>query len=293
MDNINNILNDESPNDKELIKELYIYIKNHINKKKPINKQLVIDLTDIVSRNSEIYFGKAEFVNRTQFSAYWNNNNEKMIINMTLTLSFAKKVKNKSLNSKVGDNNIFMYYYILTTIIHELTHARQYYLSKNENNNIYNSCQELIKEKYDVYVKNHFEIPTERYANLRAQTLTYEVLSYIYPIRKIQEFRRLIYIYLLIGYKVKRNEKLVELVYEKELPKEFEIISAIDYYNRVMEENSLPKVNIITPNDITLYERLYLGLPISAKEYHQLDDLYYDIYDNTKKEKVKELINKL
>lgn len=195
MDNINSILKDESLNDKELIKELSVYIKNHINKKKPINKQLVIDLANIVARNSKLYFEKVKFVNDTQFNAYWNNYNEKIEINMTLTFSFAKIVKNRSLNSKVGDNNIFIYYYILTTIIHELTHARQYYLSKNENNHIYNSCHELLKEKYDVYIKNHYEIPTERYANLRAENITYEVLSYIYPISKIQEFRRLIYIF--------------------------------------------------------------------------------------------------
>ena len=291
MNIINSILKDESLNDKELIKELSVYIKNHINKKKPINKQLVIDLTNIVARNSELYFEKVKFVNDTQFNAYWDYYKMHINFNMTLTLTYAKLMKYSY--HQICDKNIFIYYYILITIIHELTHARQYYLINMEKNQIYSSCNELLNKKYDVYFDNYDVVLMERYAGLRAETLTYEVLSYIYPTNKIQELKHQLFTDLLLGYKANQNQKLVQLVYEKELPVDFEIISIIDNYNMIMEENSLPKVNIPFFKDMTLYERLYLGLPVSTKEYRELISLYEDIHYKPQKEKVKELINKL
>lgn len=279
MSEINKVLNDESKNDKELIKELSVYVKNHKNKKLPINKEFVKGIIDISLRNSEVDFKKIEFVNDMSIGASWLPESMGLEFNLTGALKYARLLKDYRFHSKVGDNDIFLYYSVIEFVIHELTHARQYYVNLIEKNEVYNSCEELIEKKYDVYRVNHDKVLIERYAHLRGHTLAYEVLSYIYSMEQIQEFRRIIYVYLLMGYKVNHNG---------------DTISALDKYNELMKENSLSIVNIDSNDDMTLYDRLYLGLPISTLEYHKLKLLYADIWHNDDKtQKVKTLINKL
>ena len=67
MEEINNILNDESHNDKQLIKELSIYIKNHRDKGLPINKKFFLNIINIILRNSEVDFNEINFNENTEY----------------------------------------------------------------------------------------------------------------------------------------------------------------------------------------------------------------------------------
>jgi hypothetical protein len=291
MNEINSVLNDESNNDKELIKELSVYVKNHRDKKMPINKKFFKDVINICLKNSEIAFDEIEFNDSKDSLAEWAED-KRLGFNVTSILNSAKDSKRDWL-SNAGNNRLFAYYIVLETIIHELTHARQYYVEETEGNNIYSSCLNFIYENYGIYWTHHDDILIERYADLRGSKIAYQVLSYIYPEKQIRELRDIQIECLLDGYKIVHDGYLIPLIKENEIYSDSEIISALDNYNGLMEDCSLPKVNIDITDDMTLYDRLYLGLPISASEYYNLSCLYYNMHHDKKAENVKTLINRL
>ena len=286
MDEINYILNDQSKNDKDLIKELSVCINNHKNKKLPINKKFVKDIIDITLRNSEINFNEIVFTDDCDY-AMWTSDKE-FVFNIAGVLKNAEFVKD---STNIGDNSIFIYYTIIMFVIHEVTHARQDYINKTERNEIYNSCDEFIDNNYDMYYKNHDIVLIERYANLRGNVIAYEVLSYVYPQEKLKEFRKIIYEYLFCGYEVDYDGEITIDSVDRILHENGKLISALDSYNELMNENLLPMINIEANDDMTLYERLYLGLPITNEEYTKLLSLYLHI--DEKSGSVKKLINKL
>lgn len=303
MDDINRILNDESHNDKQLIKELSMYIKNHRDKKLPINKKFFIDITNIVLRNSELEFNEIIFNNddnEYNWCATWSSDTLTCGYNITKILNAAicdKKYWFPSCGLRI-DQRVADYYESLFFIIHEFTHARQDYVSKYFNNNIYDSCDNFIDSYYEEYSKHHNEVLIERYANLRGSIIAYKVLSYIYPLNYISPFRLLILSWLRVGYKI-NNQGNIELIsLHTQVNKESTLISALDTYNSIMEENSCDKITIKSNNNLTFYDRLYLGLPITKEECNELQatlskDFLKYVPSNNDQSDVKRLINRM
>ena len=295
MNDINHILNDESINDKQLIKELSIYIKNHDEKNLPLNKKFVEDIIDITLRNSEIEYNGVYFINDNNFIAFWYSTYMELYFNVTEMFKNAMLLKDEYLKSKIGKNKIFIYFDTISTVIHEITHARQFYVMNKDKNEIYSSCNELINEMHDVYKMNHDYVLTERYANLRGNTIAYQVMSYVYKPRIVSEFRSLIFDYLTQGYEVDYRIEDIDpetgLVYI-DINEDSPISCALDFYNQIMEECSLEKVNIEAEPDMALYDRLYMGLPIDTDEFVEINtSVLKDILDKEKKDKdVKQLI---
>lgn len=277
MDYINYILNDASNNDKELVKELSFYVRNHSKKRLPIDKTFVKDIVDIILRNSEIEYSSIILFEGDEM-AYWDVESKSLVLNITKVLNISKAQKKDFFCTKTGDAKIFSYYLVLDTIIHELTHARQYYLIEKEKNKIYDSCDRLLTKKYAIYSERHDDVLYERYANLRGNILSYQILSYVYPQKYTNILKLAIMEYLTSGYNFENND----------------MVSALDTYNQIMEDCDMPKVNIDFNEDTDFYSRLYLGLPISSEEYEKLINLYCDIFEGKKQtEDIKKLINKL
>ena len=276
MDYINYALNDKSKNDRLLIKELSIYIRNHYSKGLPINKKFVSDVIDIILRNSEIDFNYIYYSDYSEI-AVWYSYDETIEFNITEMVNALRKVG--YYNSRVANKKLLSYFYVLSTIIHELTHGRQDYVMKNDNNIIYRSCDALVNENYETYSEHHDDILIERYANLRGDSIAYEVLSYVFSDKETRAFITAINSYLLDGYKIDDDGNM---------------ISALDTYNKIMEDCGMPIVDIDVDEDIDLYSRLYLGLPITKDEYKKIRKLYSDIYyERVKKRDIRKLINKL
>ena len=292
MENVNNVLKDESNNDKQLIKDVSVYVKNHKDKNLPINKKFVKDILDIIFKNSEIDFEAINFIDVEDSIAYWDSEDTSVNFNITSMLNVAKIYRDE-LRSNVGDNRIFTYFSTLFVIFHELTHARQYYVMKNVGSNIYDSCFNFIEEMYYTYQCYHDETLIERYANLRGATLGYEVLSYVYPDKQIKDIRYFIYDHLMCGYNIVCDDDYVAFTRTSKFSDDVEVVSALETYNEIMEACEYPKVNIDASNDMSLYERLYLGLPISIDEYRDLVFLQDDMQDDNEVEDVKVLINRL
>ncbi len=298
MSEINKVLNDESKNDKELIKELSVYVKNHRDKNLSIDKKFFEDVIDITLKNSEIDFKKIVVIDdvdikKLEFpAAFWSDAYETLCIDVERIVESSKVMNEEWLNSKMN-YKIITYFRAIAVVIHELTHARQYYLIKKGNNDIYTSCQTLINKNHDLYKLHHDEFLIERYAILRAYSIAYEILSYIYPEKAISKLRIIIYRYLLYGYKISNNsgyfEDLIDAtIYEDEDAK---IISALENYNNIAQDNSLAKIEINPDEPMGLYDRLYLGLPISIEEYFKLLDSTKRLI--TESGTLKKLINKL
>lgn len=301
MEEINRILNDESRNDKQLIKELSIYIKNHRDKRLPINKKFFIDIINITLRNSEIDFNEINFNENTEYDwdAEWYSDDLKLYVKITKILNKAKYNKNHwfaPIGLKV-DKRLVKYYELISVIIHEFTHARQDYVSKHLNNNIYDSCNDFIDDHYEEYSKHHNEILIERYASLRGRIIAYKVLSYIYPLNYIAPFRMMILSWLKFGYKIDNQGNVEQISLQTPIIKDSVLISPLDTYNSIMEENSCDKTTIELNENMTFYDRLYLGLPISQEECNKLKTIFKDILEyvpsNNDQSDVKRLINRM
>ena len=290
MNEVNRILDDESNNDKELIRELSVYVKNHRDKGLPINKKFVEDVASIILRNSEIDCEEIIFNNDNSRLAAWWQQYKVVEFNLTEILNSSKDLKKIWLKSKTGDNKIFAYYETIGSIIHELTHARQDYII-DEKKNIYGSGKEFVSTNYGTYHQHHDEALNERYANLREKVITYQVLSYIYPTKEINQLRYEILYYLLYGYKIDNIDEVVNALNAEHIHDYSEVISAIDNYNSVLDSVKIDKVNLEPTEEMTLYDRLYLGLPITLEEYINIMDLFRGIH--TQDGDVKKLINKL
>lgn len=279
MGEINNILNDESNNDYQLVKELSIFVRNHKSKNLAIDKRFVKGVIDIIMRNSQIDYSDIEITNFPSPVGEYKQNSKTILINISKLYKNSAYLNKKffnPINVKIA-KDIIRYYYSLGLIIHEVTHARQYQVIPDDKYNIYNSCYELCTEREDAYNKNHDMILFERYATLRGFTLAYKVLSYIYPLKDILELRKHIYAYLLYGYTTENYGQVENIVYTSKLDENTRVLSAIDNCNAIMEDNSINKIQIESNSNMTLYDRLYLGFPLSLEEYNKIlnmDDFF-------------------
>jgi len=272
MGEINNILNDESNNDYQLIRELSIYIKNHKNKKQAIDKKFVNDVINIIMRNSHIDYSGIKITNFPSSVGEYDQDSKTILMNISKLYKNSVFLNRQFFyrnDRKVADD-IIRYYYSLGLIIHEVTHAKQYQEIPNDKSNIYSSCYELCTEKEEVYNKNHDMILFERYATLRGFTIAYKVLSYFYPLKNILSLRKHIYAYLLYGYTTDNDGKIENIVNTSKLDETTRVLTPIDNCNAIMKENSIKPIQIEANSDMTLYDRLYLGLSLSLEEYRKV-----------------------
>lgn len=288
MDVVNTLLNDQSENDKKLIKELSIYVKNFNKTEKRINKEFVLNIANIVLQNYEVDYNYLQLINEN-LSGAWDEDNG--IININLT-NILKNAKEHGKHQKEY-NNVISRYFPMETIIHEITHARQSYINSNSFNLILYSCLDLLNTDYNEYMKNWQYVMVERYARLRACTISYAALSYIYENEELEYIKSYMFYQFMLGYNIKRNNILIPAGYETVINKDDKIISPLETYNKVMEMISLPTVNIYVGDNLDLYSRLYLGIDITLDEYRKIDGIYEDIYlNNIPVGDVRKLINK-
>lgn len=271
MADLNYILQDQSSNDKLLVKELSVYIKNHRDKKKPIDKKLMLDIIKIIQSNDEdlsldnIIFleDKRPFLGQCgdkEMYLYINNLN-----------AFYRR------SNLCADRRLLAYQIILETILHEFTHAKQEFLIKEKGINYYKSSFELCDSNFDVYLDNYLIIPIERLAEIRGSILAYEVLSYIYKPSSIKMFRTYACDSLTIGY-YDGDELQIPIENFREKMMELEI------------DHQEPNMDDYT----SLYDRLYLGKKVSEWEIQKIRELGLKIDDGTEKEtNIKKLIKKI
>ena len=70
MNYINYVLNDESNNDKQLVKELSVYVRNHAKNRLPIDRTFVKNIIDIILKNSEIDYNMIDFSIYCDYAAW-------------------------------------------------------------------------------------------------------------------------------------------------------------------------------------------------------------------------------
>ena len=276
MQDANSVLNDQSNNDYQLTKELSVFIRNHKNKHLPIDKKYYQTILDIVMRNSSVDYSNVYFTDNPSPNGEFNQDSGNILFNIDKINKQAESLNKKFFNSVNERVNpvIIRYYYSLGLIIHEITHATQYGLLPTDKSNIYYSSYDICTNHNETYSKNHDLILFERYANLRGFSLAYKVLSYIYPEKDILYLKEHIYAYLLYGYKVNRGGIIKDIVYFYNLDDEETIQSPVDTHNAIMDSCSIDNVQIESDDDMPLYDKLYLGLPLEIEEYCALLNTY-------------------
>ena len=292
MDNIDYILNDKSKNDKELIKELSLFVSNHKSKNLPINKKFIGNITDIVLNNYEVNFNVIDYITNKNCQGEWGHEDNNISFNPDLIMICSKRLKGYA---KINDDRIYSYYNAINIVIHEITHARQWYLNKIKKNPIYDSCINLINYNPNEYTTNHDLMLIERYAYLRGNSIAYEVLSYVYPIERVKNLRALLFQQMFYGYFIDNgDDDLIPAIRDNEVFDSSKMITPIDSYNKIMESNSLNKINIESINKLELYDRFYLGLDIDIYEYCELYNAYSDtFYGKGSNDDVKKIIKNL
>ena len=288
MADINYILQDESNNDKKLIKELSQFIIDHDSKRLKIDKTFLTKITNIILSNYDVDYDCLKLISTKDDLGYWDCENNILLLDRNGLMDEARKYRKWFSH---GNDRIYLYYNIINTIVHEITHAKQFALF-NENK-IYNSGYTLLEKNRNDYVAFYDSVLIERYAALRGNNIAYKTMSYVYPNDKIQGLKIFNFGYMFEGYKIINNGKVVNTDEDYVVDKYTEIIPPIETYNAVMKKNSIPQVRFDNVEDMDLYTRFYLGLKVSNLEYQFLSIIYNKTLNSIEpKEDLKRLINK-
>lgn len=199
---------------------------------------------------------------------------EELYVNFDSLFVETKDIQNGIIDGhsfNAGDNVKFYNFVVLITILHELCHAKQDFIIKNDkglNADVYRFCGNLVEDNSDFYNLYHDLFPFERYADLYSLKMACEVMDYVYKDMNNLVFK-LDYLYMLIqDYIDSIDGPLYRFANVCELFK-------CDDFNPL-----LYKLNI---HDLELHDRLFLGLQISNEEclkvksiYHQGLDSFYE-----------------
>jgi len=160
-------------------------------------------------------------------------------------------------------------YYFLSIIFHELAHARQQYLANSKYSSlekrVFSMFLDLSKNK-DFYETNYSNVLTE----INAVNVSYMTTNYLY--------NKLPYNFVTTNDKISYNLSMLKNFlyanYEIE-PKSETVISPAERITSGFDEDILKSVNmdiekyskLIYHDNITLYKKIMLGLPITYLEY--------------------------
>lgn len=116
---------------------------------------------------------------------------------------------------------------------------------------------------YPVYRYYHDSFPTERYAEIRSNYLTFEILKRVYDIKELWYFQYVLF------------RKLIDNYDDNG-------IYPLEYFDEIVKVNLMPEFNHlipdVEPSDASLYERLIIGLPITDKEVEYLKGISDDYF---------------
>ncbi len=180
--------------------------------------------------------------------------------------------------------DVYNYFY-LGIIFHELAHVRQYYITQKKHNSLEKKIFKIylnLSENRDFYHDNYFNILTEVNANNVASVMA----NYIYSklprnfltqndrnIYQSNMLRNLLY----DNYEIDINKEVVISPSERiteNLSNEILSNSKIDLNKYLML--------IYSQNNLTIYKKLMLGLPISYLEYAYVNLLSDELYGSDK-----------
>ena len=255
---MSNYLNDESNNDYQLINEISELLKIYKKNNKRVDRNFVDRVMNIALINDSLNINSKILFDSGNFCGYYGVVDKGLYLNYQHLQSSKKYYK----NARLKDGNLFEYYEFIISILHEMTHAKQYDIIDSnvqcEASNLYKYSDEFLKNNLDLYISNHDTVPYERYANIRSNYLAVEILKRIYNLEELWFFQWELLYYLLYNYD---NKGLYPLRKFNEL---------VENYSLPRFDHLIPKIDI---SDDNLYERLNIGLPITKEEYNYLIEI--------------------
>ena len=171
--------------------------------------------------------------------------------------------------------DIYNYYY-LTIIFHELAHVRQHYIANSSHSSLEKQIFKLsfdLSSNREFYEENYCDILTE----VNAENVAKITTIYLYS-RLPKNF---VTKYDLDAYQLDTLGSILHHNYENVAKKDI-IISPSERLVDSFTESILEQVHInydkyiklINNNNLTLYKKMMLGLPISYQEFAYAESLY-------------------
>lgn len=259
-------LMDSSKNDYQLITELSKIVRSYKDKNKPVDRNFVYSvlLSCIDNDVVDIKDGIKTLDGKDAFGTF---DIDSIFINYSLFDGYFKDLKDADRFNNLGDHNMINYHLMISTIIHEYTHAKQYYLSLNKFDavfpKIYNFCFDVIINNPSFYQYYYDFFPLERYANIRSYYLSYKIMERVYGNKSPMLFRILFMNYLLKEYNIDFSP-LGEFGY------------ICEQYGYKEFYKLMPRYEIL---DYNLWDRVIAGVDITLDEYVKLRNMHFDMFD--------------
>lgn len=262
--------------DRRMIYDISKVVKKYKVNKMRADVNFCNEVCDIFSKYNNInlnYVGAASFQNK--FAGVCCSDIDELYINFDRLINTAKVHKNATIDNhkyNFGDNNRLYNFLVLFTLLHELAHAKQFYIIKNSkdlNSEVYQFWSNLIAEKSAMYQLYHDTVPCERYADLFGFECAIEVFDYVYKDKNSYAYR----LYYL--------DTLMSFYFDDPM-------GPLNHFSEGCESNNYDRfdllINRLDKEELSLLERLFLGLPISEENLYKLEEIYCDYYDTLSKE---------
>lgn len=257
--------------DRRMIYDISKVVKKYKENKKRADVDFCNEVCDIFSKYNCInlnYVGAASF--QDEFAGVCCGDIDELYINFSRLINIAKVHKDSSIDGhkyNFGDNNRLYNFLTLFTLLHELAHAKQFYVIKNSkdlNSEVYQFCSNLVVEENALYHLYHDTVPWERYADLFGFECATEVFDYVYKDKNSYAYR----LYYL--------DALMSFYFDDPMGPLNQFSEGCDLNNYDRFDLLLNKLD---KDELSLLERLFLGLPINQENLNKLEDIYCDYYD--------------
>ena len=239
------------------------------------NDNYVINLDDVYEialnyikvNHLELFLNDIDFDDNREELAFYNPKECNIILNNKKTWETCYKWTDKFMELYHVDNKYYSYilnFYYLYVLFHEMTHANQkmnhdQLTSKTSNVYLflYELCEKLHLDSQEFYDNNHDLFPMEIEANNNGLLKAYNIISHTKLPKKESRILYLQYI------------KSLLTNYEKE--NKYHILTPLDKLYKEENRINMKMINeLFDKANLTLIERLNLGLNITPKEYNHL-----------------------
>lgn len=260
-------LMDSSKNDYQLVTELSKIVRSYKNKNKPVDRNFV-DSVLLSCIKNDVVDVKNGIKSSDDNDVFGYFDIDSIFINYSLFDGYFKDLKEADRFNNLGDHNMLYYHLMISTIIHEYTHAKQYYLSCNRLDcifpKIYNFCFNVSVTNPSFYQFYYDFFPIERSANIRSYYLCYHIFERVYGNKSPMLFRILFMNYLLKEYDVD--------------------FSPLGEFNNICNQYGYGELNALMPNyemlKDNLWDRVIAGVSVMPDEYAYLRKIHFDMIND-------------
>ena len=258
---------DKSNNDYQLVNDISKIVRSYKDKNKPVDMDFAKKVYNCCLENDNVNY--CEIKSDSDDLSYGYFDSDAIYLNYSMFDYYFDELKDAERFNNLGDHNMIKYHFLISTILHEFTHAKQYYIAFNNNINmmasIYQFCFEVNIFNPSFYQFYYDYIPIERYANIRSYFLANKVMEKVYGDKSLLLFKTIFLTHLIKDYEIN--------------------YSPLGTFNDICNNYGYTEFSEYMPNynitDDNLWERLCCGVEIKPEEYIYLHNFYSHLVDDS------------